>query len=196
MGSEEFMDIQKIEVDAKGIITNCYLVIKDNYCLIIDPGAEYPKIKNEIERQNLIPICVLVTHYHFDHIDALQDIKNTFKIPVIDYKTYINDEEIISIGNFDFNIISTKGHSKDSVSYYFFKNLSFFCGDFIFLEDIGRCDLQGGSETKMKESLKKLITYPNDMKIFPGHDESTDLKHEKENNKYLKEVMSNYENRI
>ena len=61
-----------------------------------------------------------------------------------------------------------------------------FDGDFIFKESIGRTDLPGGSDADMKESINKILTYSEDIKLYPGHNEETTLKYEKENNPYLK----------
>ena len=61
-----------------------------------------------------------------------------------------------------------------------------FVGDLIFKESIGRTDLPGGSDSEMKESIKKVLTYPEDTILYPGHNESTTLKYEKDNNPFLK----------
>ena len=90
-----------------------------------------------------------------------------------------------SIDIFDFEVIYTPGHTNDSVSYYFYKENIMFTGDFIFKKSIGRWDL-GGNEIDMKESINKVKKYKNDIKIYPGHGESTLLLFEKENNIYFK----------
>ena len=61
-----------------------------------------------------------------------------------------------------------------------------FIGDFIFRESIGRTDLPGGSDMEMQQSLERIKDYPDDITLYPGHEEQTTLKHEKENNPYLK----------
>ena len=59
-------------------------------------------------------------------------------------------------------------------------------GDFIFKESIGRVDLPGGNSSEMNESIKKILEYDNSIKLYPGHNDSTTLGYEKENNPYLK----------
>ena len=59
--------------------TNCYIVSNDENCIIIDPGDEFEKIKNEIVN-NLI--AILITHNHFDHIGALSKFKNEYNVPI------------------------------------------------------------------------------------------------------------------
>ena len=81
-------------------------------------------------------------------------------------------------------IIKNPGHSKDSVSYYFKEEKVLFCGDFIFQNSIGRTDLESGSDNDMIESLKKIGEYPDDLIIYPGHGEKTNLGYEKNNFKY------------
>ena len=87
---------------------NCYVLIIDNNCLVIDPGDDIDKIKEEIKDYNLLGI--LITHHHFDHVGALNDLLNYKEVPVIDYKI---NEENISIDKFNFKIIKTPGHTSD-----------------------------------------------------------------------------------
>ena len=72
------------------------------------------------------------------------------------------------------------------MTFYFEEDKAMFIGDFIFKESIGRTDLPGGSDSEMRESIKKILSYPDDTKLFPGHDDETTLGYEKENNPYLK----------
>ena len=78
--------------------TNCYLIIKDNNCLIVDPADNIEIIKKELTNLNLVGI--LVTHYHFDHIGALEELKKHYNVPIYDYRT-----DNIDVESFDFEII-------------------------------------------------------------------------------------------
>ena len=60
---------------------NCYIVSKDGYALIIDPGSEDERIITEIENNKLQPIAILNTHAHFDHIGAVEIIRKRYNIP-------------------------------------------------------------------------------------------------------------------
>lgn len=147
---------------------NCYLLNNNNQTLIIDPGDEANKIIAAIK----YPVVgILITHNHSDHIGALKEIQSRYNAPV-------NNYELI---NFPFQVIPTPGHTKDSKTFYFSKDKIMFTGDFLFLDDIGRTDLPGGSPSEMISSLKKIAIYPDDIKIYPGHDRSTILGHEKNN---------------
>lgn len=156
---------------------NCYILIKDNNALVIDPGDDYDKIKQKLTNYNVVG--VLITHNHFDHIGALDSLLNEYRV-----KCYTHDslkEQKYTIQPFDFEVIYTPGHSKDSISFYFEKENILFSGDFLFKGTIGRMDLEGGSVTEMKQSLLKLDRFNNDTLILPGHGDKTVLKNEKVN---------------
>ena len=149
--------------------------------MVIDPGDDYREIK-EIIGDNKI-LGVLITHSHFDHIGALRNflVKRSIKI----FKRSNLAEKEYEIGDFKFDCIFTPGHSKDSVSFYFKEDNAMFVGDFIFKESIGRCDLPGGSQSEMNESIRKILTYDEVINLYPGHNEFTTLVDEKKNNPYL-----------
>lgn len=160
---------------------NCYIIYKDNKCLIVDPGDEKEKIEDFILKNNLKILGILITHYHFDHIGCLDYFKDKYNLKVYDFKTIGN----VKIEGFEFGVIKTKGHSKESVSFYFEKENLLFVGDFLFRGSIGRMDLEGGSVSDMKESIQKLKNFKTNPIIYPGHGEETTLKEELENNMYI-----------
>ena len=162
---------------------NCYLIIKNGSCLVVDPVDENNNIKEEIGDNKVL--AVLITHSHFDHIGALRNFLTKRSIKIFK-KSNLEDDKEYEIGDFKFKSIYTPGHSKDSVSFYFEEEKIMFIGDFIFRESIGRTDLPGGSDLEMKESIKRILTYPDDIILYPGHNESTTLAYEKDNNPFLK----------
>lgn len=155
--------------------TNCYIISIDNECLIIDPGADYNKIVREVG--SLKPIGIIVTHYHFDHIGALEEVKNRYNIPIYDINNLEEKEYII--GNFKFEVIYTKGHHNTCITIYFKEDKKMFVGDFIFKGGIGRTDLEDADEEEMIKSLNKIKKYPDDIIIYPGHGDITKLGYEK-----------------
>lgn len=170
----------KIETVVVGPLEeNCYILKKNAKVLVIDPGDEIDKIKKVIGESTVVG--VLITHSHFDHIGALSNFNKGI---IYDFSNL--KEREYNIEGFDLKVIYTPGHSSDSVSYYFKDINSLFCGDFIFYENIGRCDLPTGNFNTMKESINKIKRYHKDMIIYPGHGESTTLSHEIENNIYFK----------
>lgn len=174
------MEIKKIITGA--LDENCYVLINDNECLIVDPGADFPKIKEAIGDNKILG--VLITHSHFDHIGALRNFLTKRSIKI--FKRSNLEEKEYAIGSFKFKCIHTPGHSKDSVTFYFEDEKIMFIGDFIFKDSIGRIDLPGGDSKEMKASIEKILQYDNDIVIYPGHYEETTLGEEKENNQYLK----------
>ena len=164
---------------------NCYVLIIDNNCLVIDPGDDIDKIKEEIKDYNLLGI--LITHHHFDHVGALNDLLNYKEVPVIDYKI---NEENISIDKFNFKIIKTPGHTSDSITFYSEENNLMFVGDFVFKNSIGRTDLPTGNDIEMVKSINKIKTYDKNTILYPGHGESTTIDDEIKNNYFFLSVKS------
>lgn len=161
--------------------TNCYILTIDEEALIIDPGDEYLKIAEALDDKKLVG--VIITHYHFDHVGALEDIQKKFGARVYDFKSLKIGKN--KIGKFQFECIYTPGHKDDLVSIYFENKKALFCGDFIFQGTIGRWDLEGGSYKDMQKSIEQILKY-DDMTIYPGHGPITSLANEKNNlEKYL-----------
>ena len=151
--------------------TNCYILSIEDKCIIIDPGDEYDKIKKFIGNKEIIG--VIITHYHFDHIGAL----NNFDKNLI-YNINNLTEEENKIGDFNFEVIYTPGHKEDSITIYFKKEKVMFTGDFIFKDGIGRIDLPGGNYKDMLNSLEKIKKYDKDIIVYTGHGDKTILYNE------------------
>ena len=150
---------------------NCYILENNGKCIIIDPGDEANKIVNCIK----YPVVgILITHYHFDHIGALEELKEKYNLK----------ENNFDIKDFNFEVINTPGHTSDSKTYYFKEYNMMFVGDFIFKNSIGRMDLPTGNQIEMKQSIDNITKYPLDTTLYPGHGEPTTIKDEI-NNLYL-----------
>ena len=175
--------MEVITVVTGALEENCYILKSDNNtCLVIDPGDDYPKIKDKIGDAKVVG--VLVTHSHFDHVGALRNFLSKRSIKV--FKKSNLREGDYTLGDFNFEVIYTPGHSIDSVTFYFKEDKIMFVGDFIFKDSIGRCDLPGGSEVSMKNSINNIKNYDRDIILYPGHGESTTLGYEIDNNIYMK----------
>lgn len=173
---------------------NCYFLIKNSDLIIVDPGDEFDRINNKIISEKLNLKAILITHAHFDHIGALEQLVNIYDVPIyynninneITYDKLINiDEEKYEITNFSFEVIKTPGHRNDLVTYYFYNENIMFTGDFLFKDSIGRTDLEYASQSEMSKSIEKIKKYQDDIIIYSGHGDKTTLKNEKENNYYL-----------
>lgn len=204
-----------IKVLNKPFDSNGYIVSGDNKkCVIIDLGADFSVFKSTLEKENLTPLAVLLTHSHFDHVSGVKsargegidvyisrlDAKNLESSqgtlskyvsspyePIFDYKTFTGEEEL-NFGDITVKTISTPGHTKGSTCFLIDNML--FSGDMLFSMSIGRCDLPGGNEDEMKMSINGLIALLFDKNVdytvYPGHGDKTTLRTEVMFNPYFK----------
>lgn len=202
---------------------NCYILGDENtkQALIIDAPDEAGTILDVIEEWGFDLKYVLLTHSHYDHIRALDDIctatgakvmLHTFEFdalndPTVNLALYsgvaspettpdkkLFDKDIITLGDIELKVLYTPGHTVGSVCYY--TDGFLFSGDTLFLKDVGRCDLPGGDFKIIKESIKKqLYTLPEDTDVYPGHGRTTTIAFEKEHNNYVQQDWEyEYEN--
>ena len=192
--------------------TNCYFITNENKTVIVDPAAESDRLLKIIKERNLSVEFILLTHAHFDHMMALDDLREATNAPlyvhehdaeaVVDPKlSYVqqfagintgfkpaerllSDGDTLYLGDIEIKVTHTPGHTMGSVCYFIEDNI--ITGDTLFKGDIGRDDLYGGDETQLNNSIKKLKSLESDYKIYPGHGSSSRLSYEKENNIYLK----------
>ena len=163
------MNIKTLVVGA--LQENCYICSIGDNAFIVDPGDEADRIIDACKDKNVVEI--IVTHYHFDHVGALDELKKYYKI-----------EENVKSGIFDYEVIETAGHTNDSRTIYFKNEKVMFTGDFLFYHSIGRTDLDTGSDLEMIKSLELINKYPDDIVIYPGHGPKSTLGREKINFKY------------
>ena len=157
------MEIKKVEVG--DLCTNCYILIEKNNCIIIDPGDNASKIIGVVGNR---PVkTILITHNHFDHIGALEELKKYYNVKSNDFFAVDNME-----------VINTNGHTNDSKTFFFPKERVMFCGDFLFNNSFGRIDL-GGNNMDMITSLEKISSYDNNIMLYPGHGEKFKLGNQK-----------------
>lgn len=172
----------KIEIIKVGMLKcNCYLLDINNKVLVIDPGDDGDKIIDKIASREVVGI--IVTHHHFDHVGALNDIVSKYNVSVYDRNSM--NEGKNEIDQFSFEVIYTPGHKEDAITIYFKEDKVMFCGDFIFKDNIGRCDLPGGDIDVMYKSIDKIKKYDRDIVIYSGHGDKTSLGYEIDNNIYF-----------
>ena len=174
------MEIERVIVGE--LNENCYVISKDKECIIIDPGSEFEKIKELVRDRKVVG--VLITHHHFDHVGALKEVIAYYHTNYYDFNTLQEGEN--TLGNFTFDVVFNPGHTKDSISFYFKEKNVMFVGDFIFLDSIGRCDLEGGSFKEIKQSIEKIKKFSDDIILYPGHGSKTMLGYEKMHNSFFK----------
>lgn len=196
--------------------TNCYLYADaEGHCLIIDPGEEANKLIQVIREKKWKPLAILLTHAHFDHIGALDAVREYYEIPAyvhIKERNWLQDSSLngsaffeiggpvqarvaehiiesegtLEIGDFKLDVLYTPGHSPGSVSYYDQKEGVVFSGDALFKGSIGRTDLPGGNHQQLLDSIqKKLLTLPEDTLCLSGHGPETIIEDEMMHNPFL-----------
>lgn len=202
----------------KSFSSYCYVVVNDDKrCVIIDLGCDFSEVKKILEKENLTPVAVLLTHCHYDHVYGVKSAREA-DVPVyissgdckcletkdgtlasyvgVDYQP-IFDYKVISEGVTDFDgfkvrTILTSGHTKGSVVYIIGEYL--FSGDTVFLGTVGRTDLPSGSLNDLKMSVNRLIALlfeeKVNYKVYPGHGDSTDLLTEFKTNPYFLEFKN------
>ena len=165
--------------------TNCYIIDKGDSVLIIDPGADAELIASNVPSNKRV-VGIVITHSHADHTGAFLPLLDKYCCPLYNQHNLAEGKHVVE--NFSFDVIHTPGHLDDSITLYFKEEKIMFVGDFIFKGGIGRTDLPGASPYDMKLSLKKILTYPDDITLFPGHYQATVLANERQNIEYF---MSN-----
>ena len=194
--------------------SNIYVIRDNDTVILIDPGFYDDNLKKYLKECGKLD-AILLTHGHFDHINAIDKIKDdypatkiyiakedydTIKNPqlnlsyVMNYDLIIKSEvnkingEFLNINDYKIQVISTPGHTKGSVMYYFKKENVLFTGDTIMKDTIGTTRYAGGNDIEMKESIKKFanLNINNDTIVYPGHDEEETYKYIKNNNPYIR----------
>ena len=205
------LKIYKYTVGQMG--TNCYFAVDENTLetMVIDPGAEFEKISSVIKTKGLRVIKILLTHAHFDHMLALEELRESTSAPLLIHKDdgeqlcnpeknllirfsgerfspkpaemLLSDGDKITVGNSSFTVMHTPGHTPGSICLV--SEDTIISGDTLFRESIGRYDFPGGDYNLIMKSLEKIKSLDFNYKILPGHGPSTHLQHEKQNNLYL-----------
>src|SRR3990167_10334386 len=183
---------------------NCYLLIKDKDCLIIDPGDSADFILEQVSIKNLKVLALFATHGHFDHVMAAGEIQAALDIPF-----YISDKDMFllkrasetaryflghapetlpvkeikdlksgnfRISKFEFRVLSTPGHTPGSVCLYFPSKRVIFTGDTLFKNGIGRHDFSYSNKKQLITSVNYLTeVLPKETIVYSGHGEETTI---------------------
>ncbi|REH84099.1 MBL fold metallo-hydrolase [Staphylococcus felis] len=189
------------------VSTNTYFIENEHELLLVDPSADVDKIIDKIKAINKPLVGILLTHAHFDHIGALDDVLNVYPVDVYvhhneltfltspekngsaQFKSYglpviqsnaeakTFDEGTHQISSFTFKVMHTPGHSPGSLTYVFEEFAV--VGDTLFNNGIGRTDLyQGDYETLIDSIQDKIFTIDDMLPLYPGHGLSTTVENE------------------
>lgn len=184
---DENIRIEKLELGPLG--TNAYLLTccRTGDSVIVDAPAEVNTIAESLTGTN--PRYILLTHNHLDHISALPGLHSILRTPLAAHaadsgnlspppEIQLKDGDIVSFGNIKLKVLHTPGHTPGSLCFMTGKYL--IAGDTIFPGGPGRTGSPAALEQIIQSITGKIFVLADDIRIYPGHGESTVLKKEKE----------------
>ena len=202
------MTIKTLEMGYIG--TNCYVVSDEKgTCAIVDCDGNTQPLYQYIDENGLKPTHILLTHGHFDHIGAVEDVKEKYgcivcacekEAPLLadpalnasnmSYKplsiiadVLVKEGDTIQVGDLQFKVIETPGHTAGSICFFIEKSI--LSGDTLFLGSCGRMDFPAGDTSAMMQSLKRLKNLEGDYVVYPGHGPATTLEYERKTNPFM-----------
>lgn len=205
-------EVTRVQLGAMG--TNSYILTDkvSGDCAFIDVGDYGERVKAFLKNKGIEKLrYILLTHGHFDHIKGVKNLKADFggevvihsldadclydsskslgdffglSMPSFEADKTVIEGDRLPFGDSEFEVIHTPGHTVGSVCYKIGDII--FSGDTLFCGSIGRTDFPGGSALQIVASLKKLAALSGNYKVYPGHEDITDLDTERRTNLYMK----------
>ena len=194
------------------VSTNCYLIYnaRTMEAVIVDPADNAAYLSNKCREMGIMPKAILLTHGHFDHIMAAEELRRSFRLSVyasereaellrspsenlswaflnqetaLEADVFLKDGETVDLIGFTWKMIATPGHTVGSACYLVESEKVLISGDTLFEESFGRTDFPTTSMADMRDSiLNKLMELPDDTMVYPGHGNATTIGHERNYN--------------
>lgn len=196
--------------------TNCYVVYNERtkHAVIVDPGDSADQILLFCKKMELKPEAVLLTHGHFDHMMAAEEIRKAFDLKIyacekelevladpgknlmknyymgaygLEADIAVKEGDKLELAGFEWTVLETPGHTAGSCCYYIPEEDVLFSGDTLFRDSYGRVDFPTGDARAMFASVRRLINeIPENTMVYPGHSEATTIEYEKKYNPLAK----------
>jgi len=189
--------------------TNCYILrstesAKD--CLVIDTGLEAGRLIKFLRQNSFNPAVVVLTHGHPDHVAGVSALRKSFpNIKVYIHKLdaemltsslvhrpspimptlLLEEQSVIEQAGIKLHVLHTPGHTPGGICLYSEVEGIVFTDDTLFADSVGRTDLGGDMAQLIKSIREKLLTLPDDTKVYPGHGPATTIAREKAYNQFL-----------
>lgn len=193
---------------------NCYIIgdEKTGEAAVVDPGAEGRRILGRLEKLGLQCKYIILTHGHVDHVGALKEVHEAtgarvlihtedagmltspaqnlslFMGSMLKFKAadrLLQDGDKIEVGGVTLEVLHTPGHTPGGICLVV-PGQGVITGDTLFAGSVGRSDFPGGSHNVLINSIKtKLLDFPDDTKVYPGHGPASTIGAEKKYNPFL-----------
>ncbi|MBZ2173965.1 MBL fold metallo-hydrolase [Schnuerera sp. xch1] len=203
-----------VRIPAGVYAANCYLIYPENSTegIVVDPGGDADDIIAKIKELKLNIKYIILTHGHGDHIAGVKEIKEYTNAPLAIHKDdeyllkdgdanlsstmvmgsieispdiLLEDGDNITLGDLNAEVIHTPGHTPGGISLKIDDCL--LTGDTLFAGSIGRTDFPKSSYDAIINSVKnRLMVFPDDTKVYPGHGPASTIKKEKETNPFVR----------
>jgi hydroxyacylglutathione hydrolase len=191
--------------------TNCWLVAADGNeeAIVIDPGFSPDRVRALLTAAGKRPVAVLATHGHYDHVGAAAEmcgedipfyIHKEDELALTDPEAWgagmpiptarpivtrpLSDGDIVEYAGLALEVLHTPGHTPGSVCFHAPQLV--FTGDLVFKGSIGRFDFPNSSEAAMRQSLRRFLSLPDELAVYPGHNEPTTVSIERATNPFLR----------
>lgn len=206
------LKVEQLVVGA--VMTNCYIAVntetKEGF--VVDPGDGAKRLGDYIKDNGIQLQAILLTHGHFDHAGAAEELAKEFGVSIyahqeeketlnnpsinlsgmvgahVPYEAdkYVTEQTVIDVCGFSIEVFHTPGHTKGGCCYYMKEEKALFSGDTLFCNSIGRTDFPGGSGATLLRSIEeKLFILPEDVTVYPGHNDITTIGWEKKHNPFI-----------
>ncbi len=195
---------------------NCYILVceETREGIVVDPGGNPDAIRRALTEHRVTPVAIVATHAHFDHIlavDALREARHlpfylhSEDLPVLEHQRQVVQAWLgfdpgpmpcvdgplvpgrpLRFGRQELEIAHTPGHSPGSVTLIDHAGRRAFVGDLVFAGSVGRTDLPGGDFETLLESIRRVILpLPDDYQLLPGHGPFTSVGVERVSNPFF-----------